>query len=195
MQNKPQPYEIYRHFKGNSYQVLNIAKDSEDGSLQVVYQQLYSPFKVYVRPYDMFISPVDKQKYPEEKQKYRFELQDIQRYDDGEKNKENNKENKKISHETEYSNVVPVVSVVPRENEQYDNSSVDPMLMQFFDAETYEEKLRIFSAMHDRVTQSTINTIAAVLDIEVGAGELETRYDSVRTCLMTMERFECNRLR
>ena len=60
MREQPKPYEIYRHFKGNLYQILAIAKDSEDGSLKVVYQALYGTFEVYVRDLSMFLSPVDK---------------------------------------------------------------------------------------------------------------------------------------
>ena len=49
MRNNPNPFEIYRHFKGNKYQILTLAKDSEDGRKKVVYQALYDPFEVYVR--------------------------------------------------------------------------------------------------------------------------------------------------
>ena len=64
----------YRHFKGDSYKVLHIAKHSETQEDMVVYEALYGEHLIYVRPYDMFNSLVDKEKYPEVKQEYRFEL-------------------------------------------------------------------------------------------------------------------------
>ena len=66
---------IYKHFKGNYYLVEDVAINTEDDSLYVVYRALYDDFKLYIRPLEMFLSPVDKQKYPEIKQEYRFEYQ------------------------------------------------------------------------------------------------------------------------
>ncbi|MBO6303949.1 MAG: DUF1653 domain-containing protein [Selenomonadaceae bacterium] len=61
--------ELWRHFKGNIYTVLHIAKHSETGELFVIYEGK----DIYARPLDMFMSEVDKNKYPNVKQKYRFE--------------------------------------------------------------------------------------------------------------------------
>lgn len=76
MRPNPRPQEIYRHFKGNIYQIVTLARHSEDGVMMVVYQQLYAPFDVYVRPLEMFMSRIDTRKYPDERQVYRFEKVD-----------------------------------------------------------------------------------------------------------------------
>ena len=44
----------YRHFKGNEYEVLGFAKDSESTNKVVIYQALYGDKELWVRPYDMF---------------------------------------------------------------------------------------------------------------------------------------------
>ena len=44
----------YRHFKGNEYEVIAIAKHSEDLSPMVVYKALYGEGDVWVRPADMW---------------------------------------------------------------------------------------------------------------------------------------------
>ena len=66
--------QIYKHFKGNTYRVIAIAKSCGDLSLQVVYQDTEDQHKIWVRSYEEFISPVDKEKYPNINQEYRFTL-------------------------------------------------------------------------------------------------------------------------
>lgn len=49
----------YRHFKGNEYLVLHLAKHSETLEELVVYQALYGERGIWVRPLDMFLEQVE----------------------------------------------------------------------------------------------------------------------------------------
>ena len=54
---------IYRHFKGNKYEVLAIAKHSETLEPMVVYKALYGEGGVWVRPAAMWNEHVEKDGY------------------------------------------------------------------------------------------------------------------------------------
>jgi hypothetical protein len=48
----------YRHYKGNEYEIIGVAKHSEDESELVVYKPLYGEQRLWVRPLRMFIETV-----------------------------------------------------------------------------------------------------------------------------------------
>jgi len=70
----PKPGEVYKHFKGTKYVIVDTAIHTETGEKLVVYRSLDEEGKTYARPLDMFISRVDRDKYPDAIQNYRFEL-------------------------------------------------------------------------------------------------------------------------
>ena len=55
---------IYRHYKGNLYQVIEVATHSETREQLVVYRTLYGNYSMWVRPLEMFeeLIKVDGQK-------------------------------------------------------------------------------------------------------------------------------------
>jgi hypothetical protein len=55
---EPRP-GIYRHYKGNDYRVLGIARHTETEEPLVVYQALYGERGLWVRPAAMFTETVD----------------------------------------------------------------------------------------------------------------------------------------
>lgn len=69
MDRQIKPGQIYRHFKGNEYLVLHLARHSETEEEMVVYQALYGERGIWVRPLEMFLD----QKEVEGKMVNRFE--------------------------------------------------------------------------------------------------------------------------
>ena len=53
----------YKHFKGNEYRVITIAKHSETLEPMVVYQALYGEQGIWVRPAAMWNEIVEKDGY------------------------------------------------------------------------------------------------------------------------------------
>lgn len=221
----PKPHEIYKHFKGNLYQIVTIAQHSETGEQLVIYQAMYGDFKIYARPLAMFTSEVDKVKYPEVQQRFRFELQGA---DADRQIRETDEVNggqtttqavptataqdaaiwtaqaaavqdaatwtvqataQPASVETQL--VPPAAQIEVAEEEP----ELDPLVLEFLDADSYEQKLNILAGLHHRITDEMITTMAIACDIEVNDGETEERYEELKNCLLTMEKFECNRLR
>lgn len=150
MRETPKEFEIYRHFKGNDYQIVAIAIHSETGEELVIYRALYGDGKIYARPLDMFLSEVDHEKYPEVTQKYRFEKEEF---------------------------------------------AVDPGVMEFLAAETFEERIKILKNLELRINDSMIDTMSMSLDIDVKQGTPQERFNDFCSALETLRKFETNRLR
>ena len=49
---------IYRHYKGQLYQVFSVARHSESQEEHVVYQCLYGDYSMWIRPLSMFVESV-----------------------------------------------------------------------------------------------------------------------------------------
>ena len=54
---------IYRHFKGNRYEVIGLANHSETMEPMVVYRALYGEHGLWVRPAAMWNEIVEKENY------------------------------------------------------------------------------------------------------------------------------------
>ena len=196
MEQIPRAHEIYRHFKGNIYQIVTIAEHSETGEKLVIYQVLYGDFKTYARPLSMFTEKVDKEKYPDAVQEYRFEPVDREKNEGG--SQVPVKTDDHIDEHNEHNETARIkedMPYTPQEEASQEELDIDPMVLEFLDADTYETRLNILAGLHHRITDDMINVMAMATDIEVKPGEVEERYVELRNCLLKLEKFECNRLR
>lgn len=202
----PKPHEIYKHFKGNLYQITAVAEHTETGEQLVIYQALYGDFKTYARPLSMFTDRVNREKYPEAAQEFRFELQGA----DAERQRAESALSKEPDSGAESgANAEPDsnaeaardsagrTAVADRNLEECSEGelTLDPMVLEFLDADGYEQRLNILAGLHHRITDEMITTMAIACDVEINEGDIEERYESLRACLLTRERYECNRIR
>ena len=73
--------------------------------------------------------------------------------------------------------------------------TLDPLVLEFLDADDYEKRLNILAGLHHRITDDMITTMAIACDVEINEGDTEERYEALKTCLLTLEKYECNRIR
>ena len=162
----------------------------------MIYQALYDDFGIYARPLDMFVSEVDHEKYPDVKQKYRFEKITL-------KNQPEDMSGKSISLSTNAiaANAPEAVSVQTQAcyepaPDADEGQAPDPRLLEFLDADTFEEKYNILISMRDIITDRLIDDIAVVMDVVVPEGPLQKRYDDLKNTIKTRQYYEfSNRLR
>lgn len=72
---------------------------------------------------------------------------------------------------------------------------VNPILLEFLDADTLEEKIHIMVSYRNRMDENLLNSIATSLDVVVEKEGIQGKYDEIMNCLSMMEKFECNRFR
>lgn len=200
--------DIYRHFKGKLYQVLNIAIHSETSQELVIYQALYGDFKVYARPKEMFLSEVDHEKYPQVKARYRFTKIDRSKLAQIQDNKHSDKSNmttinnnvideNKIDIRQEHKIDVELKdeAVIKDESELKDETAneVNPDLMDFLNADSYKEKIEVLNGARNRLDEHILDIMAVTLDYVLPEGEFDEKFSALMQCLSTRERYELRR--
>lgn len=191
---EPGEREIYRHFKGSLYQVEAIAKHTETGDPLVVYRSLYEPNEVYARPLSMFMEKVDRVKYPDAAQEYRFEKVTGEK-NTGEAGKVPAASGAGEAGKTTGASDAGTERSASAESEAGTAEFANPRLLAFLDADTYAEKLNLLTGMREYTDERMLNAIAMSLDLEVNKESVEEKYEEIKHCLITLEKYECNRLR
>lgn len=202
--------EFYKHFKGQLYQVRALAENSEDNTPMVVYQAMYTPFKIWVRPLSMFLEKLDKEKYPDAAQEYRFEriiLDDRQNTEAAEPDIVQSEKSAAVTNTIHPEEAITVSdeeitdALLSGQVERKlsgkisDNQLAAKGLMIFLDAENYHDKRHIFSSLEPYLNDTMLNNIAVTLDLVLDEGSKEQHFETILNCLETHEHYECNRLR
>mgnify|MGYP005857955141 FL=1 len=202
--------EFYKHFKGQLYQVRALAENSEDNTPMVVYQAMYTPFKIWVRPLSTFLEKLDKEKYPDAAQEYRFEriiLDDRQNTEAAEPDIVQSEKSAAVTNTIHPEEAITVSdeeitdALLSGQVERKlsgkisDNQLAAKGLMIFLDAENYHDKRHIFSSLEPYLNDTMLNNIAVTLDLVLDEGSKEQHFETILNCLETHEHYECNRLR
>ena len=191
-QGNPKPGERYLHFKQKMYQVITTARHSETGELLVIYQALYGDFQVYARPLEQFVSLADREKYPDVRQKYRFQLQEeVPENTSGDRAKVPEKSGRESTAETPGKSAWGNAAETPGKSGYGDTA--EEKLMAFFDARTMEQKYEILLDMREDITDRMINNMAVVLDVVIEEGPPDQRYEELKTCVRTFQKYEVER--
>ncbi len=78
--------------------------------------------------------------------------------------------------------------------EDMKDDGIEPLILEFLDSETYQQKSNILTSLHHRITDEMITTFATALDIVIDEGNLEERYSQLKNCIQMKEKYECNRI-
>ena len=162
----PKKGDVYRHFKGNLYEVIIIARDSETLEEKVVYKSLDGE-DAYVRSLSMFLSKVDHVKYPNMDQEFRFEL---------------------ISQKkTEVAK-----AETAKEEAVMEDSS---MIMEFLDLDSTNDKIQYLLQNKECMTDNFLNVAAQSLDFAENAETINERFEDILKYLRMVSRYENTRFR
>lgn len=221
MERIPKSGEFYRHFKNKLYQVITVATHSETGEELVIYQALYGDYKTYARPLAMFSSEVDHEKYPDVVQKYRFERVEPGDWEkhveqasawedtgaasdadcDGAEKFPDTAGYRKCEEVQTQENIAQGTAQITEDSRTVENQAdeskaqINPKVLEFLDTEDFDERYNILVSLRDELDDQMVNILAVALDIVIPEGRLEERYDALKNCLRTRQRYESTRLR
>ena len=214
---EPKAFEVYRHFKGNLYQVITLAEEEETGNKLVIYQGLYAPFKVYARPLSVFLERLDRIKYPNALQEYRFERVVQTESAQTESVQTESVQTESVQIESVLTDKLQsvkdsgksAVADLPDEKLSEDRSNpkveiteptessggVNPDLLLFLDAREPEEKLDALFRIKNRLTPDMMTVLELSQGMEPQeTWSLEERYKHIKNNIITKQKYEQKRM-
>ena len=192
--------DVYRHFKGNRYEIVTLAQDAEDGSLQVVYKALYPPYLTFVRPYADFTEELDREKYPAATQVHRFEPEAGTHESKADKTvatppgtvKKEESAGKVIYPEREKEEPVydqPLDEPVGMEGK------INPMLLRFINCDEHDAKIAVLKEMRGKITEEMFAVMFMSMDVPMPDVSKDERYEILLKRLETLNEFDGKRFR
>ncbi len=187
---------FYKDSDENIYQIRCIAKDKRDRKDMVVYQEMFFPYNTWVTSLDDFDFTSVSLKDVKSGNEYKSEKELFYRND----------------MDNEEDNKIQIFNDEIKDSEIRDafiNGTVEKKLvgkipdseiarrgfMEFLDAGTYHDKYLIFLGLKPYLDTRILNNMAVSLDVVLDEGTLEEQYDSLKSCIQTMEHYENTRLR
>lgn len=170
------------------FQFILIAADKDNQKEIAVYQDLTGEYKVYAKELSSFLMEMTPYsvEMPETVQKIVTEYTLPATKAEAEPSARSNEVNEIEEIKARYKEKASVPE---------DNEAVSPVLLEFLDADTYEEKLNVLVGSRKNLTDRIVNHMAISIDCIVEDGDIEERINNLIYCLKTHSRFEDKRLR
>lgn len=124
-------------------------------------------------PLELFMGELDKEKFPKAEQNYLFEY--VERIP----------ETQKRDRDTGAS----------WEETDSEEEQANPILLEFLDTDTLEEKYQILKSLRNSITDRLIDDFAVVLDLVIPEGDTDSRYQQLLNSVRTMQKYESNRFK
>ena len=74
--------------------------------------------------------------------------------------------------------------------EQTGEGEVNAGLMEFLDAETFDERLEVLRKMRNSIDDRTIDAIAVAIDTQIPDGSVDDRYDKLMEHMKMKKKYE-----
>ncbi len=192
-QNMPIPGTRYFDREERQYQLMLVADHSKTNEKMAVYQALFGGFEYFTEPLGIFMtektevsSEIGRTGGSKWSRPAVLQTEAANPVQDPIAKPENQKL------KTEDSSVCQPVQP---HHQTLEEEMANPILLEFLDAETLEEKYQVIKSLGNSITNRLIDDFAVVLDLVIPDGSLDSRYMQLLSSVRTMQKFETNRFR
>ena len=192
-QNMPIPGTRYFDREKRQYQLMLVADHSKTNEKMAVYQALFGGFEYFTEPLGIFMtektevsSEIGRTGGSKWSRPAVLQTEAANPVQDPIAKTENQKL------KTEDSSVCQPVQP---HHQTLEEEMANPILLEFLDAETLEEKYQVIKSLGNSITNRLIDDFAVVLDLVIPDGSLDSRYMQLLSSVRTMQNFDKNRFR